>query len=68
MSPVDEIVAAARRLKPDQFVKLRRRLDRIEQRLWQQELARTSAELRAAKITDRDIDRLLTRRRREGRA
>jgi hypothetical protein len=68
MSSVDEILSAAASLNPDQFVVLRDELDRLEEELWQGELTRTTAELRDAKITDEEIDRLVMRRRREGRS
>ena len=45
MSAVDEIVAAASRLEPAQFLQLRQRLDQLEEELWESELAKTSAEL-----------------------
>jgi hypothetical protein len=66
MDPVDEIAAAAAKLTPAQFLRLQRKLERIEKKLWDAELKRTTAELRAAKITEK-IDRLVMRRRREGR-
>jgi hypothetical protein len=67
MVTVDEIVAAAERLKPDQLLRLRRRLDRLEQRVWKAESAQACQELEAAGVTDEDIDRMVMRRRREGR-
>jgi hypothetical protein len=67
MVTVDEIVAAAEKLKLDQFLRLRGRLDRLEKRLWKAESARAGQELEAAGVTDEDIDRMIMRRRREGR-
>jgi len=67
MSTVDDIVSAAGRLDPDDFVLLRAELDRLEERLWDAELARTSAEMDRANLTDDQIDRMVLRRRREGR-
>ncbi|HEY1861792.1 MAG TPA: hypothetical protein VGG61_15635 [Gemmataceae bacterium] len=67
MSGVDEIVAAARRLPVAQFHSLRRKLDRVEEQLWKTEQARASASLRQRGITDKDIDRMVLRRRRESR-
>ncbi len=64
MSGVNEILTAAASLDPDQFVVLRQELDRLEGQLWQGELTKTTAELRDAKITDEDIDRLVMMRRR----
>ena len=68
MKSLEEIVMAAKHLKPADFVALRKRLDRIEQRLWTVELAATTGELRAAAIDDRQIDRMVVRRRRESRS
>src|SRR5437773_425288 len=63
MKTIDDIVAAVEKLNSEQFVKLRRKLDRLERKLWKSELKRTSKELKAAKITDEDIDRMVVRRR-----
>jgi len=68
MSTLDEIVSAVEHLKPAQFVKLRRRLDELEEQLWDAELAATSAELRQDGIDDRQIDQMVVRRRRESRS
>jgi hypothetical protein len=67
MSSVDDIVAAARRLPIAQFQSLRRKLNRIEEQLWNTEQARASASLQQRGITDKDIDRMVLRRRRESR-
>jgi hypothetical protein len=67
MATIDEIVAAAGKLQPDQFLRLRKKLDRLEQRLWEAESRAAGQEIKAAGVTDRDIDRMVTRRRREGR-
>ena len=67
MKTVEQIVAAASHLAPTQFLKLRRQLDRLEKKLWESELAKTSAKLAKANITDKDIDRMVMRRRYEGR-
>jgi hypothetical protein len=67
MRTLDEIVAAAAQLSSAQFVRLRQKLDRLEQKIWEGELTRTTQELCAADITDEKIDRLVLRRRREGR-
>jgi hypothetical protein len=68
MNVIDAIVTAASKLDSAQFLRLRRRLDRLEQKLWRAELARTSAELGKRHISDDVIDRLVMRRRREGRS
>ena len=67
MSTVPEIVDAAAHLDPDQFVVLREELDRLEERMWEEELARTSADMDRANVTDEEIDRLVVKRRHEGR-
>ncbi len=68
MNVIDAIVTAASKLNSAQFLRLRRRLDRLEQKLWKAELARTSAELTKKHISDDVIDRLVMRRRRDGRS
>lgn len=65
MSTVADIVSAAGRLDPGEFVA---ELDCLEERLWDAELARTSAEMDRATLTDDEIDRMVLARRREGRA
>jgi hypothetical protein len=67
MSAIDEIVAAASKLDPAQLVKLRRKLDRLENRIWEAELTAVSAKMKQARITEDEIDRRVTRRRRESR-
>jgi hypothetical protein len=67
MKTIDEIVAAAEQLSHMQFLRLRQKLDRLEKNAWKAELARTTAELTKARLTDQKIDRLVMRRRREGR-
>lgn len=68
MSTVHEIVTAAASLDPDQFLLLREELDRLEERLWETELAETTRDMDEANITDDDIDRFVLRRRHEGRS
>jgi len=67
MSTVPEILDAAAHPDPAQFVILREELDRLEERLWEKELARTSADMDRANVTDEEIDRLVMKRRHEGR-
>lgn len=64
---LDEIVAAAERLKPAELLQLRRRLDQLEKKLWKQELSAATKQLKSLKISDREIDRIVMRRRRESR-
>jgi hypothetical protein len=68
MNLVDEIVTAAAKLDSAQFLRLRRKLDRLEQELWNDELDRTSADMKKKHVTDGVIDRLVLRRRRESRS
>ena len=65
---IHEIVSAAERLDPDEFVLLREELDRLEERMWEAELAQTTREMDHANLADDQIDRLVARRRREGRS
>ena len=67
MTTVDEIVMAAERLTAAQFVRLREKLDRLEKKLWADELAQTDKKMKKAGITDDQIDQMVTRRRRESR-
>ena len=68
METLAQIVAAAKGLKPAEFVKLRKELDRLEHRLWIAELSTATSELRKAGIDDRQIDQMVARRRRESRS
>jgi phage terminase Nu1 subunit (DNA packaging protein) len=67
MTTVDEIIAAAERLTPAQFARLRQRLDRLEQKHWDNELSHMDSKMKQAGLTDDDIDEMVTRRRRESR-
>jgi hypothetical protein len=67
MKTVDQIVAAVSGLDAAQFLKLRRKLDRLEQKLWDAELKATTAKMATAHVTDKEIDRMVMRRRHESR-
>jgi hypothetical protein len=67
MKTVEEIVAAVKNLGPDQYILFRRKLDRLEKKMWNAEFARTTAEMKRARVTDKVIDRVIMRRRRESR-
>jgi hypothetical protein len=67
MKTIEQIVAAVSGLDAAQFWKLRRKLDRLEQRLWEAELKATTAKMARAGVTDKEIDRMVMRRRHEGR-
>jgi len=67
MKTVEEIFAAAEKLTPDQLLRLRKKLDRLEERIWKAELNRVSDKLKKANITDEDINQMVMRRRYESR-
>jgi hypothetical protein len=67
MSTIAEILKAVERLGPEDFLKLRTALERVEERLWDQELGRVTAKHRKAKLTDAKIDELVLKRRYKGR-
>ena len=66
MSTIAEIIEAAERLGPEQFLKLRTALDRVEERLWDRELGRVTVKHRKAKLTDAKIDELVLEQRYRG--
>jgi hypothetical protein len=63
MKTIDDIVAAAAKLDPAAFVKLRHKLDHLEEKVWKTELAATTAKMKKAKINDEEIDRRVMKRR-----
>jgi len=67
MATVEDIVAAARRLRPADLLRLKRSLDRLEQQIWKKELAKTTAQMQRRNITDAMIDQKVLKRRRENR-
>ena len=67
MAKLDGLVDEIRKLKPDDFVRLQKRLVRHEQQLWAAELAQATERMNAEGITDKDIDELVMSRRRESR-
>jgi hypothetical protein len=67
MSTVAEIMKAVERLKPEDFLKLRSALDRVEENLWDRELGGVTAKHRKGKLTDAKIDELVMKRRYKGR-
>ena len=67
MSIIAEIIKAAERLDPNDFLKLRTSLDRVEEPLWDRELGRAGVRHRKAKLTDAKIDKLVLKRRYKGR-
>ena len=62
---VSELVAAASQLRPNAFLRLRDKLDEVEERQWRASLARITKRTRAKGVTDEQIDELVMRRRRE---
>ena len=67
MSKLDGLIKEIRELKPDDYVRLQKRLLRHEQQLWDSELTQASERMDTDRITDSDIDQLVMRRRRESR-
>ncbi len=67
MSTVAEIIKAAEGLDPEEFLKLRTELDRVEEQVWNRELGRVTAKYRKRKLTDAEIDDLVVKRRYRGR-
>lgn len=67
MATVAEIIKAAERLGPEEFLKLRSALERVEERLWHRELGQATARHRKAKLSDATIDDLVLKRRYRGR-
>ena len=67
MKTVDDIVAAAEKLNRTEFLRLRKKLDRLERRIWISELSVTATKLREENLTDQQIDRLIAKRRYESR-
>ena len=67
MKTVKEIVAASEKLRPDQLLRLRMKLDQLVERIWKTELNRVSDKLKKANITDEDINQMVMRRRYESR-
>ena len=66
MSTVAEIIKAVERLDPEDFLKLRSALDRVEETLWDRELGRVTEKHRKEKLTDAQIDELVLKRRSRG--
>ncbi len=67
MSKLDGLVKEIRQLKPDDYVRLQKKLARHEKVLWDAEAETASARMQAEGITDDDIDSMVMRRRRESR-
>ena len=67
MSTVAEIIKVVEGLGPQEFLKLRTALDRVEEKLWAQELDRVSAKHRKAKLTDARIDAVVLKHRHKSR-
>ncbi len=65
MLTLNEIMAAVDELRPSQLVRLRKRIERREQKVWEEERAQVAAQLRKANINDDYVNELVVRRRRE---
>ncbi len=61
---VTEIVAAATQLRPNAFLRLREKLDEVEEQQWRSSLAKITKRTRAKGIGDEQIDEMVMRRRR----
>ena len=64
---ITELAAAASQLRPAEFLKLRDKLEEIEEQQWRASLARITKRTRAKGITDEQIDEIVMRHRHEGR-
>ena len=62
---VTELVAAVSQLRPSEFLRLREKLDEIEEQQWRDSLAKITKRTRAKGVTDEQIDEMVMRRRRE---
>ena len=67
MNTVQRIIRAVHKLKPAEFMHLRKELERREKGLWESEWSQTSAAMKRRGLRDQDIDRAVTQRRRENR-
>jgi len=65
---IAEILAAAREMSSTEFLRLRQRLDRLEEKLWKTELTRATEKFSQGRLTDEKIDQMVLRRRRESRS
>lgn len=64
---VTELVAAASQLRPDAFLRLREKLDEVEERQWRDSLSRITKRTHAKGVNDEQIDAIVMRHRRESR-
>ncbi|MCI0459068.1 MAG: hypothetical protein L0Z62_19095 [Gemmataceae bacterium] len=67
MRTVDEIFAAIQQLDATQFLQLRKRMERLEKKIWRAERARATAEFHRANLPAPARDRPVLPRRRERR-
>jgi hypothetical protein len=67
MGTVIEIVRAAEKLSPADFLELRSALEKVEEQQWTRELVRVGAKHRKEKLTDAKIDAMVMKRRYKGR-
>ena len=67
MSSVAEVVAAVRQMTEEDREAVRRALEEIEEREFQEERAKATREFHARGLTDADIDRAVAELRNEGR-
>lgn len=62
---VTEIVAAASQLRPNAFLRLREKLDEVEEQQWRDSLAKITKRTHAKGVTENQIDEMVMRHRRE---
>ena len=67
MSNIAEVLAAVRQMSDDDREAVRRALDEIEERAFQEERIRATADFHARGLTDDDIDEAVRRHRYESR-
>ena len=65
MKTIEDIVAAASMLDPGHLVRLRKKLDHLENQIWKTELLAVTNKMKNSKITEEEIDLRVARRRRE---
>jgi hypothetical protein len=66
MKTLDKIMSMVESLTPDEFLRLRKRMDELQRELWEAELTKTSEEFEREGITDGAVDRLVLKHRYDG--
>lgn len=68
MLTLDQIMTAMEKLSPAALERVRKHLERLERKVWEKDLNKLSAVRKRRGITDRQIDAIIMRRRRESRS